>query len=91
MMSENVRRESGLSQKAVASEFGITEIGYQNYERGRRNPSFGMLPRLARFFKVSTDYLLGLSDEPRLPDKEILDIAKRLQEAYARKLAEEKG
>lgn len=59
-----VRREKGLSQKKAASELGLTDTGYRNYETGTRRPTFEVLPRLARFFGVSADYLLGLNDDP---------------------------
>lgn len=55
----------GFSQKRVADELGITSAAYQNYEVGRRRPTFEILPRLAVLFRVSADYLLGLTDEPR--------------------------
>ena len=74
-----LRNRRGLSQKKVATEFGITEIGYQNYEAGRRSPSITMLYRLADFYDVSTDYLLGRTDEPQLPDKETLAMLRQLQ------------
>jgi len=61
-----VRREKGLSQKRAASELGLTDTGYRNYETGARRPTFEVLPRLARFFGVSSDYLLGLSDDPQV-------------------------
>ena len=73
------RKHKGLSQRQAAEEFGITKVGYQNYEAGRRNPSLEMLPRLAKFFNVSTDYLLGLSDEPQPPDKEEWAMLKQMR------------
>lgn len=76
---KHARNLKGISQRQAAEEFGITKVGYQNYEYGRRAPSLEMLPRLARFFRVSADYLLGLNDEPRLPDKETLRIAREIQ------------
>ena len=76
---KQVRNLKGVSQSGAAKHFGITKVGYQNYEAGRRFPSVEMLPKLAVYFNVSTDYLLGLSDEPHLPDKEIIELAKQLQ------------
>ena len=59
-----LRSEKGVSQKQVASVLGITEDGYQNYEVGRRKPNFDIIPSIADFFDVSTDYLFGRSDNP---------------------------
>lgn len=61
----NLRAEKRLSQQKVADGIGMTKAGYQNYESGRQTPNFSMLPRLADFYDVSTDYLLGRSDNPQ--------------------------
>lgn len=63
-----LRGEKGVSQQKVADAIGITKAGYQFYEYGEQLPSFATLPRLAKFFDVSADYLLGLSDDPHLPN-----------------------
>ena len=60
-----LRSEKGASQKQVAESLGITETGYQNYEVGRRKPTFDILPSIADFFDVSLDYLVGRSDNPK--------------------------
>lgn len=60
-----LRTEKGVSQKQVAESLGITEVGYRNYETGRRKPTFDIMPGIADFFGVSTDYLFGRSDTPR--------------------------
>lgn len=59
-----LRNERGISQKQVAESLGITEVGYQNYEVGRRKPTFNVLPSIADFFGVSLDYLFGRTDTP---------------------------
>ena len=59
------KRESlGLTQAKVADGIGISEVGLQNYENGRRKPAFDVLIALADYFDVSLDYLVGLSDTP---------------------------
>lgn len=63
----NLRAARQLSQKKVADALGISTVGYQYYEYGRKMPSFDTLPKLAEVFDVSSDYLLGLSDDPHLP------------------------
>ena len=84
---KGLRARTGLSQQKVADGLGMTKVGYQNYEYGRNVPSFTLLPRIATFFNVSSDYLLGLSDEPQLPDKETLALARQLQ-SYRNKTVE---
>ena len=61
-----LRSGKGVSQKQVADDIGITEVGYRNYEAGRRKPTFDVLPSIADFFNVSTDYLLGRTDNPQV-------------------------
>lgn len=63
---KKARNLKGLSQRAAAEEFGMTKVGYQNYEYGRRAPSLEMSARLADFFNVSIDYLLGRTDVPQV-------------------------
>lgn len=60
----NIRRSKGFTQKQVADGIGISEVGLQNYENGRRKPAFDVLIALADFYEVSLDYLVGRSDDP---------------------------
>lgn len=75
----DLRAASGLSQQKVADNLGITKVGYQYYEYGKKLPGFGVIARIADLFNVSADYLLGRTDEPQLPDKETLALARQLQ------------
>ncbi len=47
---KELRTEKGLSQAAVAENFGITQQAYANYERGNRKPDFDTLVKMADFF-----------------------------------------
>lgn len=53
-----------LLQKQVAEGSGIPLRTYRRYENGEREPSASTLIALADYFKVSTDYLLGRTDNP---------------------------
>lgn len=64
-VSETLRklRESHhLQLTDVADAIGMSRQGYNNYETGSRKPSLDTLVKLAKFYNVSTDYLLGVSD-----------------------------
>lgn len=76
---QQARKMMGISQRQAAEEFGITKVGYQNYEYARKMPSASKLPRIAKFYNVSLDYLFGLSDDPQLPDKETMAMLRQLQ------------
>lgn len=64
-----LRDLNSISQRQVANVLGISQAGYQCYESGTKMPVAAKLPTLADFFNVSIDYLLGRTDEPRLPSK----------------------
>lgn len=58
------RDKIGLSQIKVATYCDITENAYQNYELAAREPRVSILARIAQFYGVSIDYLVGLTDDP---------------------------
>lgn len=60
----HIRKARGLTQKQLAAAVGLSEVGLQNYEGGRRKPAFDVLIALADYFDVSLDYLVGRSDDP---------------------------
>ena len=61
---KELRISSKVTQKNIAEYLGIKETSYQHYEYGKREPNHGTTIKLADYFNVSTDYLLGRSDEP---------------------------
>ena len=56
------RIEKGLTQNEVAIFCDIAEKTYQNYELKRREPKLEILLRIADFYQVSLDYLVGRTD-----------------------------
>ena len=63
---KELRKEFGLSQVDLASRLEVTKQTISNWENGNIQPSVDMLVGLANVFNVTTDYLLGLDDVPRL-------------------------
>lgn len=57
------RMSRGLTQPQLAEAIGVALRTYQQYEQGIRNPSFDSLVVLADTLNVSTDWLLGRTDE----------------------------
>lgn len=57
-----LRTKRGLLQKDIASFLGIDRTTYVKYEKGDNEPSNDIIVKLATFFNVSTDYLLGVSN-----------------------------
>lgn len=58
-----LRKERGKKQREMAEYLDMTLRNYQRIEHGEINPSALMLCALADYFGVSTDYLLGRSQE----------------------------
>lgn len=55
----NLREDNDLKQEDLAKLLHCTQACYSNYENGRRDIPTEVLRTLARFYNVSTDYLLG--------------------------------
>ncbi|MGM7634211.1 helix-turn-helix domain-containing protein [Bacillus sp. Hm123] len=82
-----LRKKYKLSQKAFGAKLGLAESTISMYERNERQPDYNTLEQIARFFEVSTDYLLTgkeqKNDYPtssfsKLTEKDEKDIAKRM-------------
>lgn len=61
----DLREDADLRQQDLADYLQCTQVSYSHYELGKRDNPTEVLVRLARFYKTSTDYLLGLTDERR--------------------------
>ena len=63
-----LREANHLTRSEMAKKLNITSQAYANYENGNRKPNMDMIIKLADFFNVSTDFLLGRSN--KLKEKE---------------------
>ena len=59
---KELRKEKGVRQEQVAVAVDISMSAYCNYEQGKREPTASVLCRMADYYDVSVDYLLGRSD-----------------------------
>ena len=62
---KKLREKRGLIQEILAAELGITQQMLSKYERDTSTIKVDVLKELAKYFNVTTDYLLGLSDVKR--------------------------
>jgi len=62
---KELRKQRTITQKEVYTAIGISERNYQSFEYGEIRPSHDNIIKLADFFDVSTDYLLGLTDKEK--------------------------
>ena len=58
-----LRENRKLTQEELASQLQISRASLSHYEKNRRKPDFDTLRKIADFFQVSVDYLLGRDDD----------------------------
>lgn len=63
----DLREDSDKTQVEIAQILGTSQTMYARYERGASELPIRHLIRLARYYHVSTDYILGLSNTPSAP------------------------
>jgi transcriptional regulator with XRE-family HTH domain len=68
---KEARDRKGITQTYAAKMLGITNTALSNYERGFRDPDTDLLNKFARFYGVSSDWLLGLTNDPTTPEQRI--------------------
>ena len=62
----DLREDSDLTQKELAKELSCSQQVYSNYELGQRDIPTDVLIKLSAFYKVSVDYILGISDTKKI-------------------------
>lgn len=61
----NLREDNDLTQQEIATMLGTSQTMYARYERGANEMPIRHLIKLAKYYDVSTDYLLGLTKEKK--------------------------
>lgn len=72
----SLRLSKKLSQRALAEAIYVSPSAISQYEKGRTRPSRDNLEAIAKFFNVSTDYLLGTSA--------IADLEEQMNQSFCR-------
>lgn len=78
---KKLRKEGKLTQKDIATFLNISQPAYQQFESGKKKMNLETMEKLADYFNVSTDYLLGKTYIPD-PDLEV-DIDKAIDNSVA--------
>lgn len=60
-----MREDHDLKQREVAEYLNCSQRAYSNYELGQRDIPTEILIKLSSLYNVSTDYLLGLTNNPK--------------------------
>ncbi len=63
MRLKQLREEADIPQKVLADILNIKQNTYSQYENGQRQLPIEALIKLAAYYKVSTDYILGITDK----------------------------
>lgn len=89
-----LRKEKGINQTELGNILGLSTSAIGMYEQGRRTPDQETLKKIADFFDVSIDYLLGRTDDRKPPEKieettNTNDIDARLTKKDKRDIAKE--
>ena len=58
---KNLRKGRGMTQSELGAKIGLSKAVISKYETGLGYPSFDVLIRIAQYFGVSTDYMLGVA------------------------------
>lgn len=58
----DIREDRDLNQKELADVLGVHQTTYSSYEIGKLSLTADVLIKFAKYYKVSVDYLLGLTD-----------------------------
>ena len=60
----DLREASGFTQEELAEKIGVNVLQINRYEHNKNNPTSDIAAKIATALNTSTDYLLGLTDEP---------------------------
>jgi transcriptional regulator with XRE-family HTH domain len=82
---DGAMKASGLTQQAIAERLGITSGAITRWRQGKMSPRLPEVPPLAQLLRVTTDYLLGVTDtpDPRADERRAYEVVlhERLTEA----------
>lgn len=63
---QDLRTDADLSQRQLSEILHISQRSYSHYETGSRNIPIEMLIRLANYYDISVDYLVGRTDKKEM-------------------------
>ena len=88
---KHLRIEKELTQKELSSLLGLTRATVSSYERGALYPSVEVLISICRFFRVSADYMLGLTDTNTFDTSYLTDEQELIIRALLNEFREKNG
>lgn len=79
---KGLRTKNKMTQKELSKELGVSVVTIQCWENGTKNPSMSAIVLLARLFKISTDYLLGVTHNENADISLLTSSEQKLLEDY---------
>ena len=87
---QKLRKSRNLTQEEISDIIGVKLSTYQKYERDVISPPYDTLIKIAKYYNVSTDYLLGLQEQPNplamlnisVNDKKFIEIYSGLPDTH---------
>lgn len=86
--------EKNVSVSKACIEMGLSRSIAAKWKNTKTNPSADVLPKIAKYFGVSVDYLLGAEEKEKMPAltaKDERDISKKLEEALSQLESSQEG
>jgi transcriptional regulator with XRE-family HTH domain len=84
---KGLRIAKDITQKDISEIFCISQSTIAMWETGKREPDYETIIKIANYFEVTIDYLLGNSDEPtpvsnlsNIPDDEVWELRREMAE-----------
>lgn len=81
---KEIREQNSMTQKECADNFDVTLRAWQSYEQGISEPKYYLLCKIADYFNVTTDYLLGRNAPPPVTLEKLLADKKDMSEMEKR-------
>jgi transcriptional regulator with XRE-family HTH domain len=82
---KRLRKGKGMTQSELGTQIGLSKAVISKYETGLGYPSYDVLIRIAQYFSVTTDYLLGVAGDRSM---DISGLTETQAEAVLRLVAE---
>lgn len=67
---KELRKNNKITQEQLGNAIGVSKMAISYFEKGKKSPGRESLKKIADYFGVTTDYLLGRSEDPELNEEE---------------------
>lgn len=74
---KKLRIEKGVTQKQLGNVLNVSQNAIYNWETGKREPNLDMLEKIAAYFGVTVDDLIGINDSPTVSKAEFSDLVRK--------------